>query len=148
MGTRSTITFLQKDSQFNVTYRIVTIYQQYDGYLDGVGKALCKWLQKKKIIKGIGFNQYTSEYANGVGCLAAQFIRDFKEDVGGLYIYPTCCEKKWIDYNYDVIIDDDVDAPTPLQKITKIRVYNWDEEPFFEGTIEELMDYKESEGDE
>ena len=60
MGTRSTITFIEKWNE-EVT-PITTVYQQYDGYLDGVGYTLAKWLSGKVIINGIP--EYRKEYAN------------------------------------------------------------------------------------
>lgn len=150
MGTRSLITFIKLDPETKKEMPLVAIYQMYDGYLDGVGKELCEWLSKKKMINGLGFHQNTDEYANGIGCLAAQFIRDFKTGVGGLYIYPIDCEKRWIDYSYDVIIDNQIYFPLegiPVADLTKIRVSNWQYKPFFKGTVEELMKYKEPEED-
>lgn len=82
MGTRSTITFYSNDKNTP----IVNIYQQYDGYLGGVGKDLCKWLENKIIVNGFSFHD-KRDIANGVGCLAAQYIKDNKKEVGNLYIY-------------------------------------------------------------
>lgn len=150
MGTRSLITFIKLDPETKKETPLVAIYQMYDGYLNGVGKELCEWLSKKKMINGLGFYQNTDEYVNGIGCLAAQFIRDFKIDVGGLYIYPIDCERRWIDYCYDVVIDNQIYFPLdgiPVADLTKIRVSNWQYKPFFEGTVEELMKYKEPEED-
>lgn len=88
MGTRSIIKFIEK---YDGKERpIVAVYQQYDGYLEHVGKQLCDFLSSKTIINGISSNQYTNKYANGIGCLAAQFIRDYKVEVGCLYIYISC----------------------------------------------------------
>ncbi len=50
MGTRSTITFYEKRGTELIPY--VNIYQQYDGYLEGVGEDLCKWLKNKIIVNG------------------------------------------------------------------------------------------------
>ena len=104
MGTRSTITFIEKRDE-EVT-PITTIYQQYDGYLSGVGYILAKWLSGKVIINGI--SEYRKEYANGCGDLAAQFISVIKDETpGDIYIYPVECDKSGIDYNYYVVVDMD-----------------------------------------
>lgn len=48
MGTRSTITFYEKRDDKHIPY--VSIYQCFDGYLEGVGKDLCMWLKNKIIV--------------------------------------------------------------------------------------------------
>ena len=138
MGTRSTITFTEKFRDQETP--LVSIYQQYDGYIKGVGHDLARWLLKKKLINGIGFeDKNDGSVANGVGCLAAQFIRDNKLEVGGLYItspYET------EDYNYNVIINDALTGS--LDDITTIRVTQFDEEePIFIGTPNELLNFNE-----
>lgn len=134
MGTRSIVKFFEK---YNGKERpIVAVCQQYDGYLEGVGYQLYEYLSKKIIINGIGFDQYEDEYANGIDCLAAQFIRDFKRGAGGLYIAPVDCEDE--DYNYDVIYDG--------KEIT-IRVRRYDSEPFFCGNVKDFGHMIEREGE-
>lgn len=86
MGTRSTIKFYEEGSKTP----ILSVYQQYDGYIDGVGHDLAKWLKNKKIVNG---------YANGMGCLAAQFVADHKTEIGGFYITNSKDEQE---YNYKV----------------------------------------------
>lgn len=142
MGTRSTISFIYGEDT------LVTIYQQYDGYIDGVGHELANWLLKKKLINGIGMDQNTSEYANGIGCLAAQFIRDFKTEVGGLYITTDEIDvKEYCDYNYYVVIPHDVvltSTGTPLNEITEITVAQWgSSNPIFKGSPAQLSRYRE-----
>ncbi len=140
MATSSVITFVAKRN--DKLTPIVSVYQYADGYLSGVGVELAEWLMKKSLINGIGMDQNNSKYANGVGCLAAQFIRDFKTSVGGLYIYPTSYNHEWIDYHYMIIIDDplDIRKPLPLNDITKISVTVFDNtKPIFEGSPEELI---------
>ena len=48
MGTRSTISFIEKDKNGEST--VACIYQQYDGYLEGVGKSLVEWLMPKIMV--------------------------------------------------------------------------------------------------
>ena len=146
MGTLSTITFVQKRSDEETP--LVTIYQQYSGYIDGVGHDLAKWLLRKKMINGIGFDQWTNEYANGLGCLVAQYIRDHKDCVGSLYIVSNDIEKKYIDYHYTVVIDDSLSMCSkdgdPLDNRTTIYVTNWDNKnPIFVGKPSKLLKFKE-----
>ena len=63
MGTRSTITFCEKIDDKIIPY--VNIYQQYDGYLEGVGKELCEWLEDKIIVNGFSPGD-RRDIANGV----------------------------------------------------------------------------------
>lgn len=149
MGTRSTITFYSRMSGTN--FFLVNIYQQYDGYLEGVGKELCEWLKPKIITNG--FSKANWNIANGAGCLAAKYISEFKPATGGLYIYPEDVAHEDCDYNYSVIIDEDwVTSFSTFEKkaedIITIEVNNWGEKPFFKGTIQELLDYIERQKEE
>ena len=150
MGTRSTITFCEKIN--DEIQPLVSIYQQYDGYLEGVGKGLCKWLKNKIIVNGFSIYDRRN-IANGIGCLIAQYIKDNKDDVGNLYIYPIgeYCEE--CDYNYSVIIDESwtislYETERKAEDITTIEVGNWGKKPFFKGTIQELLDYIEKRKEE
>ena len=149
MGTRSTITFYSRMSGTN--FFLVNIYQQYDGYLEGVGKELCEWLKSKIIVNG--FSKSDFNIANGAGCLAAKYISEFKPATGGLYIYPEDVAHEDCDYNYSVIIDEDwVTSPFENNKkaedIITIEVDNWGEKPFFKGSVQELLDYIERQKEE
>lgn len=142
MGTHSTITFYQKSKDSVVP--LVNIYQQYDGYLDGVGKDLCEWLQKKIITNGFNHDD-KRDIANGVGCLSAQYIRDHKPRVGDLYIYPAGVHNEWCDYNYSVIVDDGFSGEKKAEDITTIEIGSWGSEPYFTGTISEILNFIEKE---
>ncbi len=132
MGTRSIIKFVEK-YDYDKEYELVTIYQQYDGYLEGVGRELAQWLSDKEIINGIGLGDNTNR-ANGVGCLAAQFIKEFKREIGGLYIYPS--DAKPQDFNYRVVVD----GTGKADDVIKITVTRYDDkEPIFVGTPSELL---------
>ena len=149
MGTRSTITFYSRMSGTN--FFLVNIYQQYDGYLEGVGKELCEWLKPKIITNG--FSKANWNIANGAGCLAAKYISEFKPATGGLYIYPEDVAHEDCDYNYFVIIDEDWTtsysaSEKNAEDIITIEVDSWGEEPFFKGSIQELLDYIDKQKEE
>ncbi len=93
MGTRSIIKFQEDGND------ICAIYQQFDGYPECVGNALFKFLDNISIVNGIRLGE-TKRVANGVGCLAAQFIAEHKNGAGGLYltIPKDACQQ----YNYNV----------------------------------------------
>lgn len=142
MGTRSTITFYRAEEDVRVPY--TTIYQQNDGYIDGVGKELCEWLSKQTMINGIS-DYGIPNICNGVGDLIAQYIARFKNGVGDLYVYPTGKMEDYCDYNYSVVFDDMHTYPCPVKDLVKIEVGNRGKPPFFKGTISELLEYKEEE---
>ncbi len=141
MGTRSTIRFIEK-----YEYRekqLVNIYQQFDGYIEGVGYELAKWLINKTIVNGFVSNDEKNN-ANGIGCLAAQFIKDFKKHIGGLYIVGSTNAQE---YNYDVIID--ARKIGRVNDIALIRISKYDEKaPVFIGRPSELLTFKEPEDDD
>ena len=136
MGTRSIITFTSNGNT------LVSIYQQYDGYIEnGVGHKLAEWLVEKVMVNGFTPNDMRdTTKLNGAGCLVAQFIKDFKNGIGNLYIVePNSTGEA---YNYKVDIDDT--RVGNVDDITTITVTNWDEkEPIFVGKPSELLVYKE-----
>ena len=77
MGTRSTIKFYDED-EF-----ICAVYQQFDGYIDGVGKQVVDFISSKSFVNGIGRDE---NVFNGYHCFIAQFISNFKTSAGGLYM--------------------------------------------------------------
>lgn len=145
MGTRSTITFIER---VNAGDSIAAqIYQQYDGYLEGVGKSLAEWLIPKIMVNGIP--DYEHDYANGIGDLAAQFVHDFKDSIGYLYLYsPDWDAEAWCDYNYKVIQTIGKDETGNADDVLTIEVSNWGEEPFFVGKPSELLEYIKKGGDD
>ena len=141
MGTRSTIRFIEKYE--NRETQLVNIYQQFDGYIEGVGYELAKWLINKTIVNGFASNDEKNN-ANGIGCLAAQFIKDFKKHIGGLYIVGSTNAQE---YNYDVIID--ARQIGRVNDIALIRISKYDEkDPIFIGRPSELLTFKEPEDDD
>lgn len=79
MGTRSLISFCaDRYTHEGTAYGgepLCTIYRQWDGYPNGRGRQLAKWLLSFKMINGIGYGDRGAEnVANGMECLAAQWI--------------------------------------------------------------------------
>jgi len=121
MGTRSTVKFF---SEWN-DQPLLSVYQQYDGYIDGVGHELATFLLDKKVINGIGMGQsMDGGYANGMGCLAAQYVAGNKHEIGGFYMTTADDEQE---YNYEVRFVDG-------KLIIKVDD--------FEGTPQELLEYE------
>jgi hypothetical protein len=87
MGTRSLTTFVEtyKDnSGKKVKNEIVTMYRQFDGYMEGHGKDLADFLAGGKLVNGIGGGD--KFVFNGMGCLSAQVVAHFKDGAGGFYL--------------------------------------------------------------
>ena len=119
---------------------LVSIYQHCDGYIEGVGYELAEWLCSKFLVNGIPGGTSLQNLANGAGCLVAQFIRDFKTDIGGLYITTSRSEGN---YYYIVDIKDEHKrGPVPLNDITQITVSCYGK-TIFEGRPSELLKFEE-----
>ena len=89
MGTRSTTTIKDEKGQ-----TLVTMYRQFDGYLSGHGADLKQAFGQTKLINGYN-DQKAGEYANGMGCFAAQVIAHFKDTIGGFYLVPEGQLEEW-----------------------------------------------------
>ena len=107
MGTRSLTRIIPRqeglayDKAHNrAELSLVNIYQQYDGYPEYMAVEYAKWLEGLSIGNGLGRDPELNKYANGVGCFAAQFIKQFKDRPGGLYLQPIDNEEGWVDYIY------------------------------------------------
>lgn len=97
MGTRATVKFYSK---FDQEKPILSTYHQFDGYIDGVGHDLARFIESKKITNGFSSEQTMENgWANGMGCLAAQYVREQKTGIGGLYVDAYDSEQE---YNYRV----------------------------------------------
>lgn len=127
MGTRSTVKFY---SEFKQDEPILSVYQQYDGYIDGVGHDLANFLKGKTVINGISNQTMKQGYANGMGCLAAQYVAEKKTKIGGFYLTNSDDLQA---YNYEVRLVGD-------KLIIKVDD--------FEGTPDELLTYKPNEDED
>lgn len=96
MGTRS-LTFVYDNKE-----PMINMYRQFDGYPSGHGSELAEFLNSfDAIVNGIPVGD-KRKMANGMGCLAAQMIANFKTDVGGFYIYPVSADDCGQDYEYHI----------------------------------------------
>jgi|TARA_R100001163_G_scaffold1869_5_gene2927 hypothetical protein len=123
MGTRSLTHFVEEGET------LATIYRQFDGYLSGHGNDLAEFLKGFNIVNG--YSGDTTNLANGMGCLTAQFIAHIKEGCGNIYLYPPNSENCWEEYTYSVYLKDNQ---------LNIKAVKYDNEVVFEGTPEELLD--------
>ena len=110
MGTRSLTRIIprQEGLAYDVAHKraelaLVNIYQQYDGYPDYMAVEYAKWLECLSVGNGISGSNKLGEFANGAGCLAAQFIQKFKTRAGGLYLSPIDNDEGWVNYIYTLL---------------------------------------------
>ena len=121
MGTRSLTKFIEEDGK-----PFFCFYRQFDGYPSGHGLELAEFLSGYEVINGIGMGQETGKFANGMGCLAAQCIKHFKEGIGGFYIMHPDAKDCWQEYEYYVSL-----------KNKKIHIKCGD----FEGDTKEFLEW-------
>ncbi len=119
MGTRS-LTFVYDGEK-----PIINMYRQFDGYPEGHGQELAEFLLSGEMVNG--YSSKTEKQFNGMGCLAAQMIAEFKNGVGGFYIHAVTDTDCWQDYEYHVYAD-------------KVVIKD-PSEVIFSGTYAELKDF-------
>ncbi len=96
MGTRS-LTFVYDRSE-----AVINMYRQFDGYPSGHGIELADFLNSfVEITNGYHFDD-TRKIANGMGCLAAQLVSNFKVGVGQFYLYPINARDCGQEYEYHI----------------------------------------------
>lgn len=130
MGTRS-LTYVYenyKNEQGNkVEKPIICLYRQYDGYPVGHGAELADFLSSIYVVNGLGL-QNEKKVANGMGCLAAQLIANFKTEAGNFYLHePILGRDDWQEYEYHIQQDN-------------IIVFGYDKE-IFSGTWQQYFNW-------
>ena len=108
MGTRS-LTFVYDGDK-----AIINMYRQFDGYPSGHGIELAEFLGSGEMVNG--YSDKDAKQFNGMGCLAAQMIANFKNSVGGFYIHAVTDTDCWQDYEYHVY-EDKVVVKNPAEVI-------------------------------
>ena len=96
MGTRS-LTFVYDGDK-----PVINMYRQFDGYMSGHGAELARFLLSfDAVVNGLPVGD-TRKMANGMGCLAAQMIANFKTEVGYFYLYPVDAKDCGQEYEYHI----------------------------------------------
>jgi hypothetical protein len=132
MSTHATVHFYEKD---NDHAPLLSVYFQSDGYISGVGHALAAWLSEFKVGNGIpiGKNPDELKFANGISCLAAQFIANYKTGPGNLYITNF---NDIQEFNYHVFYTKNKNDNYSFN----IIVNGYDLNNIFDGTVDELLE--------
>lgn len=81
MGTRSITVVNDYDGS-----PIINLYRQFDGYPEGHGRELAKFLASGKMVNGLGSDE--GRVFNGPDCLAAQLVAHLKRGPGNIYLRP------------------------------------------------------------
>jgi len=143
MGTRSLTHFIERYTEQPKTKRgkvkvtdteIVVMYRQYDGYPSGHGIELAEFLSKGRLVNGISAVEKELVF-NGMGCLSAQVVANFKEGAGGIYLHSAGTTDCWQNYDYYVIGNDETKELT-LKCVNGSKV-------IFEGTPKEFIEQLE-----
>jgi hypothetical protein len=139
MGTRSNTVVINTGHSPEVV--LLNMYRQMDGYLSGHGKDLYEFLKDMQICNGYGTEQQKGRWANGMGCLAAQIVANFKDGIGGIYLEKPV---KTLDNDYGYIIRGNTYEAGDLS----IEVQKWGKK-VFSGTIAEFGEFiKREDSDE
>jgi hypothetical protein len=143
MGTRSLTRFIETHTETNkrtkkektVNEEIVVMYRQYDGYPEGHGLELAEFLADGEMVNGFGLDD--KKVFNGMGCLAAQVVANFKSGPGGIYLHKAGTTDCWEEYDYHVVYNSDT-------KVLTIKCYTGGGELLFEGTPKEFIENVET----
>jgi hypothetical protein len=82
MGTRSLTIVYEEAIEHGVEKEIAVLYRQFDGYLDGMGKDIAKFLKGKQIVNGYSEKDTVNGNFNGVNDLIVQLITSLKLEGG------------------------------------------------------------------
>ena len=123
MGTRCLTIINNNDGR-----EIAVMYRQCDGYPSCHGKELAKYCSDRTIVNGYGSE--TDHVANGMTCLAAQIVSEFKDAVGGIYLYSSGTRDCWEEYTYTISGEEGFEA--------NIKVESYGEE-LFSGPASKLL---------
>ena len=103
MGTRS-LTFVYSESKSGEKVTpIINMYRQFDGYPTGHGAELAEFLSGGRMVNGLAQTKTVKEIVfNGMGCLAAQLVANFKDGAGQFYLEPVTTTDCGQDYEYHI----------------------------------------------
>jgi hypothetical protein len=142
MGTRS-LTFVYSESKSGEKATpIMNMYRQYDGYPSGHGAELAEFLSGGRLVNGLSGMGKEKQF-NGMGCLAAQMVANFKDGAGSFYLYPVTTTDCGQDYEYHI---------RNIDGQFKIDVYycgcnlfgmssDYESEVVFSGSLPEFIDF-------
>ena len=101
MGTRSLTFVYNETNNGEKATPIINMYRQYDGYPSGHGAELAEFLSGGRLVNGLSGMGKERQF-NGMGCLAAQMVANFKDGAGSFYLYPVTTTDCGQDYEYHI----------------------------------------------
>ena len=139
MSTRAQVRFATREEGVSFSEhpeRVeVQVYKHYDGYPSGHPVDLAKFLNGFSVVNGLG--QDTHKVANGLGCLAAQYVAAFKEGPGDIYIENP--DAKHTDIEYVTYVWGD-DGKSIWMSIFDVSWNDEEDKCIFVGKPQELID--------
>jgi hypothetical protein len=144
MGTRSLTFVYESAKRGEKPEAIINMYRQFDGYPEGHGQELAEFLNRGRMVNGLIMTKTPQELVyNGMPCLAAQLVANFKTEPGGFYLYPVTAEDCGQDFEYHIYNFDGV---------LKIKVFycgcnffgvsgSDQHDGIFEGSLEEFTEF-------
>ena len=145
MGTRSLTTFKEDHTD----EEIVVLYRQFDGYPEGHGIDLFRFLNKMNMVNGIAGGE-KRKISNGMSCLAAQMVSYFKEEPGGFYLYRADTRDVGEEYIYTIYVNYDIDN-NKREIMIKVENTSYDEsfenksmKEMFNGPIDNYKEWLET----
>jgi len=130
MGTRSTTNILDENGN-----RLLCIYQQFDGYIEGgVGEKLIRLLEDRVVVNGYTMEDKERRNFNGMSCLAADVVAHFKDGIGGAYIQ--ALDEDYVgSYDYTISCIGDGKDSKPQRLKIKMQSYG---EVIYDGLIDDF----------
>jgi len=130
MGTRSTTNILDENGN-----RLLCIYQQFDGYIEGgVGEKLIRLLEDRVVVNGYTMDDKERRNFNGMSCLAADVVAHFKDGIGGAYIQ--ALDEDYVgSYDYTISCIGDGKDSKPQRLKIKMQSYG---EVIYDGLIDDF----------
>jgi hypothetical protein len=125
----------------DINKSFINLYRQYDGYPTYWGVKLAQYFNTIKIGNGIvmvkdgkvAVPPKLNTYANGIDCLAAQFVKWAKKEVGGVYLLPHNKNTGACNYIYTILPEEG--------KETMISIYdNYNSYVLFYGSCKDAID--------
>lgn len=110
---------------------VCSFYRHSDGYPEGHGQDLAKWLSGKRLVNGIGSDFLKGRDFNRAGTMAVKLM-DHIQEVSGCEVIPTGKGDMWEDYVYNVYFRDGeffvetVYAHDKSSAVMKAREYDWE----------------------
>lgn len=135
MGTSSIVRFHDGNKV------IVSVYHHYDGYISGMGKELAGFLEERKLVNGLSSDDTDPRIkANGVGCLAAQWISLMKQGPGDVYI---ASEEDDAEFDYEVCVPSDMEVTVSAFRGSD-ELFHGAQDDFYDFVVDYISDKESS----